>query len=207
MRIDPSGGTEVMNRQAQLERNTKETQIAIKLDLDGSGAAQISTGVGFFDHMLDGFARHGLFDLDVKVTGDLQVDDHHTIEDTGIVLGNAIREAVGDKKGIRRYGSFILPMDEVLVLCAVDLCGRPYLSWDYNFPTEKIGEMSSEMIREFFYAVSYSAAMNLHIKVLTDGNSHHVAEAMFKSFAKALDMAVSYDPRIQDVLSTKGSLE
>jgi imidazoleglycerol-phosphate dehydratase len=163
--------------------------------------------VGFFDHMLDGFARHGLFDLDVKVTGDLQVDDHHTIEDTGIVLGNAIREAVGDKKGIRRYGSFILPMDEVLVLCAVDLCGRPYLSWDYNFPTEKIGEMSSEMVREFFYAVSYSAAMNLHIKVLTDGNSHHVAEAMFKSFAKALDMAVSYDPRIHDVLSTKGSLE
>jgi imidazoleglycerol-phosphate dehydratase len=207
MRIDPSKGTGFMNRQAQLERNTKETQIALGLDLDGSGAAQISTGVGFFDHMLDGFARHGLFDLDVKVTGDLQVDDHHTIEDTGIVLGNAIREAVGDKKGIRRYGSFILPMDEVLVLCAVDLCGRPYLSWDYNFTTEKIGEMSSEMVREFFYAVSYSAAMNLHIKVLTDGNSHHVAEAMFKSFAKALDMAVSYDPRIHDVLSTKGSLE
>jgi imidazoleglycerol-phosphate dehydratase len=207
MRIDPSKGTGFMNRQAQLERNTKETQIALTLGLDGSGAAQISTGVGFFDHMLDGFARHGLFDLDVKVTGDLQVDDHHTIEDTGIVLGNAIREAVGDKKGIRRYGSFILPMDEVLVLCAVDLCGRPYLSWDYNFPTEKIGGMSSEMVREFFYAVSYSAAMNLHIKVLTDGNSHHVAEAMFKSFAKALDMAVSYDPRIHDVLSTKGSLE
>ena len=195
-----------MIREVLAQRNTKETQIQMKLNLDGSGVSDISTGIGFFDHMLEGFTRHGLFDLQLRVQGDLQVDDHHTIEDTGIVLGSVIREAVGDKKGIRRYGSFILPMDETLVLCAVDLCGRPYFSWDAQFPTEKIGGMSTEMVREFFYAVSYSAQMNLHLKVLTPGNSHHMAEAMFKSFAKALDMAVSFDPRITDVLSTKGSL-
>lgn len=195
-----------MIREVLAQRNTKETQIQMKLNLDGTGVSDISTGIGFFDHMLEGFTRHGLFDLQLRVQGDLQVDDHHTIEDTGIVLGSVLREAVGDKKGIRRYGSFILPMDETLVLCAVDLCGRPYFSWDAQFPTEKIGGMSTEMVREFFYAVSYSAQMNLHIKVLTPGNSHHMAEAMFKSFAKALDMAVSFDPRITDVLSTKGSL-
>ena len=195
-----------MAREASVERNTKETEIKLKLVLDGTGYSDIETGVGFFDHMLDGFTRHGLFDLCVRVHGDLHVDDHHTVEDTGIVLGNAIRMAAGDKKGIRRYGSCILPMDEVLVLCAVDLCGRPYLSWDGEFPTEKIGDMSSEMIREFFYAVSYSAGMNLHMNVLTAGNSHHMAEAMFKSFAKALDQALSFDERITDVLSTKGSL-
>lgn len=195
-----------MIREVLAQRNTKETQIQMKLNLDGTGVSDISTGIGFFDHMLEGFTRHGLFDLQLRVQGDLQVDDHHTIEDTGIVLGSVIREAVGDKKGIRRYGSFILPMDETLVLCSVDLCGRPYFSWDAQFPTEKIGGMSTEMVREFFYAVSYSAQMNLHIKVLTPGNSHHMAEAMFKSFAKALDMAVSFDPRITDVLSTKGSL-
>lgn len=195
-----------MIREVLAQRNTKETQIQLKLNLDGTGVSDISTGIGFFDHMLEGFTRHGLFDLQLRVQGDLQVDDHHTIEDTGIVLGSVIREAVGDKKGICRYGSFILPMDETLVLCAVDLCGRPYFSWDAQFPTEKIGGMSTEMVREFFYAVSYSAQMNLHIKVLTPGNSHHMAEAMFKSFAKALDMAVSFDPRITDVLSTKGSL-
>ena len=195
-----------MIREVLAQRNTKETQIQMKLNLDGTGISDISTGIGFFDHMLEGFTRHGLFDLQLRVQGDLQVDDHHTIEDTGIVLGSVIREAVGDKKGIRRYGSFILPMDETLVLCAVDLCGRPYFSWDAQFPTEKIGGMSTEMVREFFYAVSYRAQMNLHIKVLTPGNSHHMAEAMFKSFAKALDMAVSFDPRITDVLSTKGSL-
>lgn len=195
-----------MERTASVERITKETEIKMKLNLDGTGLADLATGVGFFDHMLDGFTRHGLFDLALRVHGDLQVDDHHTIEDTGIVLGTAIKEAVGDKKGIKRYGSCILPMDEVLVLCAVDLSGRPYFSWDASFPTEKMGDMSTEMVKEFFYAVSYSAGMNLHIKVLTAGNSHHMAEAMFKSFAKALDAAVSYDPRITDVLSTKGSL-
>ena len=177
-----------------------------KLAVELNRPSCLDTGVGFFDHMLDGFTRHGLFDLDIKVKGDLQVDDHHTIEDTGIVLGTAIKEAVGDKKGIRRYGSCILPMDECLVLCAIDLGGRPYLSFEGAFTSEKIGDMSTEMVKEFFYAISYTAAMNLHIKVLTPGNNHHMAEAMFKSFAKALDMAVAYDPRITDVLSTKGSL-
>ena len=187
-------------------RKTKETDIGLTINLDGQGINQIDTGIPFFDHMLDGFARHGLFDLCVRVHGDLNVDDHHTVEDTGIVMGSAIREAAGDKKGIRRYGSCILPMDEVLVLCAVDLSGRPYFSWDAEFSAEKIGDLSSEMIKEFFYAVSYTAGMNLHIKVLTNGNSHHLAEAIFKSFAKALDQALSFDQRITDVLSTKVSL-
>ena len=195
-----------MTRDASIERNTKETEIKLNLNLDGTGCSDICTGVGFFDHMLDGFARHGLFDLWVRVHGDLHVDDHHTIEDTGIVLGTAIKKAAGSKKGIRRYGSAILPMDEVLVLCALDLSGRPYFSSDAVFQSEKIGDMSAEMIKEFFYAISYSAGMNLHFKVLTNGNSHHLAEAMFKSFAKALDQAVSLDSRITDVLSTKGSL-
>lgn len=195
-----------MTREASAERNTRETEIKLKLVLDGKGYSDIATGVGFFDHMLDGFTRHGLFDLCLRVHGDLKVDDHHTVEDTGIVLGTAIREALGDKKGIRRYGHFILPMDECLVLCAIDLCGRPYFSFDAQFPTEKIGDMSAEMIREFFYAVSYNCGMNLHIRVLTPGNSHHMAEAMFKCFAKALDMAAGKDERIEDVLSTKGTL-
>lgn len=186
-----------MARTADYVRKTKETDISLHLNLDGTGSSSIHTGIGFFDHMLDGFARHGLFDLKVNVAGDLAVDCHHTIEDTGIVLGNAIKEAVGDKKGIRRYGSCILPMDETLVLCAVDLSGRPYLGWDAEFSTEKIGDMATEMVKEFFYAVSYSAAMNLHIKVLSGGNSHHVAEAMFKSFAKALDAAHSTIPGSQ----------
>ena len=195
-----------MPREAFIERNTKETQIRLKLNIDGTGTSDIETIIGFFDHMLDGFTRHGLYDLDLKVNGDLHVDDHHTIEDTGIVLGNAIREAVGDKKGIKRYGSCILPMDEVLVLCAVDLSGRPYLGLDAEFSTEKMGDMATEMVKEFFYAVSYAAQMNLHIKVLDCGNNHHIIEAMFKAFAKALDEATSFDPRIAGVLSTKGSL-
>ena len=195
-----------MSRDASVERNTKETEIKLKFTADGSGYTDIETGIGFFDHMLDGFARHGLFDLCVRVHGDLNVDDHHTVEDTGIVMGSAIREAAGDKKGIRRYGSCILPMDETLVLCAVDLSGRPYLSFDGEFTVDRLGELDTEMIKEFFYAVSYTAGMNLHIKVLTNGNSHHLAEAIFKSFAKALDQALSFDQRITDVLSTKGSL-
>lgn len=195
-----------MARQAEVVRNTKETQIRLCLNLDGTGRTNIYTGVGFFDHMLDGFARHGLFDLELKVQGDLHVDCHHTVEDTGIVLGQAIREAVGDKQGICRYGSRILPMDEVLMLCALDLGGRPYYRSDVIFGTEHIGALDTEMVREFFYAVSYSAAMNLHFKMLAGGNSHHIAEGMFKSFAKALDEAVSYDERINGVLSTKGML-
>ena len=195
-----------MGRTAVIERSTKETNICIGLSLDGSGITEIDTGIGFFDHMLEGFARHGLFDLNVQADGDLDVDCHHTVEDTGIVLGRAMLQAVGDKKGIRRYGSCILPMDEVLVLCAVDLSGRPYYSSDAEFTVPSLGELDTETVREFFYAVSYSAGMNLHFKVLTGGNNHHVCEAMFKAFAKALDMAVSCDERIQDVLSTKGSL-
>ena len=195
-----------MSRRAEIERNTKETKIKIALELDGTGKAELHSGIGFFDHMLDGFARHGLFDLIVDVDGDLDVDCHHTVEDTGIVLGNAIREAVGDKKGIRRYGSCILPMDEALVLCAVDLSGRPYYVSDASFSASMIGDLDTETISEFFYAVSYSAAINLHFKVFSGSNSHHICEAMFKAFAKALDAAVAVDPRIIDVLSTKGSL-
>ena len=195
-----------MSRRAEIERNTKETKIKIALELDGTGKAELHRGIGFCDHMLDGFARHGLFDLTVDVDGDLDVDCHHTVEDTGIVLGNAIREAVGDKKGIRRYGSCILPMDEALVLCAVDLSGRPYYVSDASFSAPMIGDLDTETISEFFYAVSYSAAINLHFKVFSGSNSHHICEAMFKAFAKALDAAVAVDPRITDVLSTKGSL-
>lgn len=195
-----------MNREATVERNTKETQIQLTYRVDGTGKADIQSGVGFFDHMLDGFTRHGLFDLQLRVNGDLQVDDHHTIEDTGIVLGTAIKEAIGEKKGIRRYGSCILPMDETLVLCAVDLSGRPYFVFDGAFSADKMGDMSTQMVREFFYAISYTAGMNLHLKVLSGGNDHHLAEAMFKSFAKALDQATMFDPRITDVLSTKGTL-
>ena len=196
-----------MNRVANAKRKTKETEIEISLGLDGSGKSDIATGIGFFDHMLDGFARHGFFDLTAKVTGDLQVDCHHTIEDTGIVLGGAIREALGDKQGIKRYGSCVLPMDETLVLCAIDLSGRPYLNFDAEFTVPRVGDMDTEMVREFFYAISYSAGMNLHIKVLDGGNNHHMIEAMFKAFARALDEAVTFDPRINGILSTKGSLE
>ena len=195
-----------MARTADYVRKTKETDISLHLNLDGTGRFFIPTGGGFFVTMLDGFARHGLFDLKVNVAGDLAVDCHHTIEDTGIVLGNAIKEAVGDKKGIRRYGSCILPMDETLVLCAVDLSGRPYLVFDGEFTTDRVGYMDTEMVKEFFYAISYTAGMNLHIRVLSGGNNHHVIEAMFKAFAKALDQATVIDPRITDILSTKGSL-
>lgn len=195
-----------MERVAEVTRKTKETDIALHLKLDGSGISEVHTGVGFFDHMLEGFAKHGFFDLSVNVKGDLEVDCHHTIEDTGIVLGNAIREALGTKKGVRRFGNCILPMDETLVLCAVDLSGRPYLSFDGTFTTDRVGDMDTEMVKEFFYAVSYSAGMNLHVKVLTAGNNHHMIEAMFKAFARALDEAVSFDPRVTDVLTTKGSL-
>lgn len=195
-----------MDRIANIHRVTGETDIDMTINLDGSGKNSIETGIGFFDHMLNAFARHGFFDLDVKAKGDLYVDSHHTIEDTGIVLGQAIAKALGDKKGIKRYGSFILPMDEVLVLCAIDLSGRPYLVFDAEFTTDRVGDFDTEMVKEFFYAVSYAAGMNLHIKVLSGSNNHHIIEGVFKAFTKALDDAVSYDPRIQDVLSTKGTL-
>lgn len=195
-----------MARTAKIIRKTRETDIEMNLDLDGSGKAEIQTGIGFFDHMLNSFARHGFFDLSLTVKGDLEVDTHHTIEDTGIVLGSAIKEALGDKKSIRRYGSMILPMDESLILTAIDLSGRPYFCYDVNLTAERVGEFETEMVKEFFYAVSYSGEMNLHIKQLSGENNHHIIEGMFKSFAKALDEAVSKDLRIRDVLSTKGSL-
>ena len=193
-------------RSVLVKRDTKETKISLKLNIDGSGKSSLDTGIGFFNHMLDGFSRHGFFDFDVSVKGDLDVDCHHTIEDTGIVLGTAIKEALGDKAGIRRYGSMILPMDEALVLCAVDLSGRPYLQYHAEFTVPRVGDMDTEMAKEFFYAVSYAAGMNLHIKVLDGTNNHHIMEAMFKAFAKALDEATQEDPRIKGVLSTKGSL-
>ena len=194
------------SRTNERSRETGETKISISLNIDGKGEAKIDTGIGFFDHMLEGFAKHGFFDLTLSCEGDLLVDGHHMVEDCGIVLGEAIKEALGSKKGISRYGYMILPMDDALVLCAVDLCGRPYLQFDASFPTERIGYLDTELVREFFYAVSYSAGMNIHIKVLNGINSHHICEAMFKSFAKALDMATCVDSRITNVLSTKGSL-
>ena len=166
-------------RIAYVERKTNETDIKLELHMDGSGQTKIDTGIGFFDHMLNSFARHGFFDLKLLVKGDLYVDSHHTIEDTGIVLGTVIREALGDKAGIKRYGSFLLPMDETLALCAIDLSGRPYLNYQADFTCEKLGDMDTGMIKEFFYAVSYSAAMNLHLKIMDGGNNHHMAEALF----------------------------
>ncbi len=195
-----------MSRIGSVERNTGETKIRITINLDGSGTSHIHTGIGFFDHMLNAFARHGLFDLDVDVDGDLDVDGHHTVEDTGIVLGQAIAEALGDKAGIRRYGQRLLPMDETLALCAVDLCGRPYFVMDAQFNAPMVGGFDTELVHEFFYAVSYGAMMNLHLRILTGSNAHHMIEAMFKAFAKAMDEATSLDPRVQGVPSTKGTL-
>ncbi|MCR5302766.1 MAG: imidazoleglycerol-phosphate dehydratase HisB [Lachnospiraceae bacterium] len=195
-----------VNREANVKRQTKETLINVSLSIDGVGEAKIDSGIGFFDHMLESFAKHGFFDLTLSCEGDLHVDGHHSVEDCGIVLGQAIKEAVAAKEGMVRYGHCILPMDDALVLTAVDLCGRPYFEYDAKFETEKIGYLDTELIREFFYAISYSARMNLHIKVLSGSNSHHICEAMFKSFARSLDMATSLDQRITNVLSTKGSL-
>ena len=195
-----------MERYAEVGRKTGETDITVAINIDGTGKSNIDTGIGFFDHMLDAFARHGLFDLTVKVKGDLNVDGHHTVEDTGIVLGQAIAQAIGDKKGIKRYGYMILPMDETLALSAVDLCGRPYFVMDATFNAPMVGDFDTQLVNEFFYALSYSATMNLHLRIITGMNEHHKIEAMFKAFAKALDSATSYDERITDVLSTKGSL-
>lgn len=195
-----------MNRVGTYSRKTNETQIDITFNIDGKGKANIDTGIGFFDHMLNNFARHGLFDLDVKVKGDLFVDCHHTIEDAGIALGIAIKQALGDKKSIKRYGSVILPMDESLVLCSLDLSGRPYLNFDAEFTVDKVGEFDTEMVKEFFHAIAYAVGMNLHIKMLESGNNHHMIEGIFKAFSKSLDNATMIDERIEDVLSTKGSL-
>lgn len=193
-------------RVAKVERKTRETEITLELNIDGTGETHIATGIGFFDHMLNSFARHGFFDLTLTVKGDLQVDCHHTIEDVGIVLGQAIKEAIGEKSGMKRYGNFMLPMDETLVLCALDLSNRPYLVYDVTLTTHQVGYMDTEMVKEFFYAISYSAGMNLHIKMLHGSNNHHIIEAVFKAFAKALDEATMKDSRVTGVLSTKGAL-
>ena len=193
-------------RQATIPRKTNETDISLKFVLDGFGDSNINTGIGFFDHMLISFAKHGLFNLDIKATGDLIVDCHHTIEDVGIVLGEAIKKAVGDKKTIRRYGDIILPMDEALIMCAIDLSGRPYLVFEADFHSDRVGYFDTQMVKEFFYAVSYSAGINLHIRQLSGENDHHIIEGMFKAFAKVLDEATIKDARIKSLLSTKGTL-
>ena len=193
-------------RESTVTRTTKETDITCRLNLDGEGKSNISTGIGFFDHMLQGFAKHGFFDLDMTINGDLNVDGHHTVEDAGIVLGTAIKEALGDKKGINRYGNFMLPMDETLAMCAIDLSGRPYLVYDGQLTVEKVGYLDTELVHEFFYAVSYAAGMNLHVKVMYGENNHHKIEAMFKAFGKALDEATMKSTRSDDILSTKGTL-
>lgn len=193
-------------RQANITRKTNETDISLKFVLDGFGDSNINTGIGFFDHMLISFAKHGLFNLDVKATGDLIVDCHHTIEDVGIVLGEAIKKAAGDKKTIRRYGDIILPMDEALIMCAIDLSGRPYLVFESDFHSDRVGYFDTQMVKEFFYAVSYNAGINLHIRQLSGENDHHIIEGMFKAFAKALDEATIKDARIKSLLSTKGTL-
>lgn len=201
------GSDFLADRIAVVSRKTNETDIQMELNLDGNGYATVDTGIGFFDHMLISFAKHGFFDINLTVKGDLFVDSHHTIEDTGIVLGQAIAKALGDKEGINRFGSFMLPMDEALVLCALDLSGRPYLVYDLKLTIPQVGYMDTEMVKEFFYAVSYGAGMNLHIKQISGGNNHHIIEAAFKAFAKALDQASDYDRRLDGkILSTKGSL-
>ena len=196
-----------MSRTASITRKTGETDITVTINLDGTGKTDIDTGIGFFDHMLDAFGRHGLFDLEVKVKGDLNVDGHHSVEDTGIVLGQAIAKAVGDKKGIRRYGSMILPMDEACAMCAVDLCGRPYFVMDANFTAPMVGEFDTQLVNEFFYSVSYGAMINLHLRLFSGENDHHKIEAMFKALARALREATEIDPRFEgQIISTKGAL-
>lgn len=195
-----------MERYAKCERCTRETDIHIELNVDGTGKYEIDTGIGFFDHMLEGFARHGLFDIVVKVKGDIEVDSHHTVEDTGIVLGQAFKEALGVKEGIARFGYFILPMDDALVLASLDISGRTYFAFDAELPADKLGTMETETVREFFMGFASGAGLNLHIRQLAGTNTHHIVEAMFKAVAKAMDMAVKPDERIQGVLSTKGML-
>ena len=201
-------------RTSSQERNTKETQIKMTLNIDGSGIGNINSGIGFFDHMLNSFAKHGNFDLDLDCKGDLNVDCHHTVEDIGIVLGTCFKEALGNKEGINRYASFVMPMDDALVLCAVDFSGRPYLNFSYDFKDERIsdfdvytvGDFETETLREFLYSVSYAAGMNLHIKIMDGANTHHIIEAIFKAMANAMRIAASKNPDREGILSTKGAL-
>ena len=194
-------------RRATISRKTAETEISVTVNLDGTGTYDNRTGVGFFDHMLDQLARHSLFDMTVAATGDLHIDDHHTVEDTGIALGQAIAQALGDKRGIRRYGDCHLAMDDALVRAALDLSGRPWLHWGVAFPTQKIGTFDTELVREFFQALSTHGGITLHVDALHGVNSHHIAEAAFKAVARALRVAVEPDPRKGDAIpSTKGAL-
>jgi imidazoleglycerol-phosphate dehydratase len=193
-------------RTAEVARATRETDIRLRLDLDGSGRAEVATGVGFLDHMLELFAKHGLVDLAVACKGDRHVDDHHSTEDVGIALGQALASALGDKAGIRRYGHCVLPMDETLATCAVDLGGRPYFAWQAAFPSPKIGTFDTELVPEFWRAVATNARMNLHVIVHYGGNSHHISEAIFKGLARSIRLACERDPRDPGVPSTKGTL-
>jgi imidazoleglycerol-phosphate dehydratase len=195
-----------MARTAAVERDTKETQIRLKIDLDGTGASKIATGIGFFDHMLTLFAAHSLVDIELSVNGDLEVDGHHTVEDVGIALGAAFKTALGDKKGVRRYGFFLLPMDETLARTAIDFSGRPYLVYDATYPVERVGTFDLELVREFWQGFAHASACNLHIGVLYGSNGHHIAEAIFKSVARSIRAAVESDPRQTGVPSTKGVL-
>jgi len=194
-------------RISKINRKTAETDISVQVNLDGTGQYANRTGVGFFDHMLDQLARHSLIDMTISATGDLHIDDHHTVEDTGIALGQALSAALGDKRGIRRYGACLLPMDDAQIRCALDLSGRPYLIWNVEFPTPKIGTFDTELVREFFQAFSTHGGITLHVDQLHGFNSHHIAEAAFKSVARALRDAVETDPRKADAVpSTKGAL-
>jgi imidazoleglycerol-phosphate dehydratase len=194
-------------RKAEIRRATAETDISVEIDLDGNGAYENRTGVGFFDHMLDQLARHALIDMKVAATGDLHIDDHHTVEDTGIALGQALAKAMGDKRGIRRYGACLLPMDDALVRAALDLSGRPYLVWNVAMPTPKIGTFDTELVREFFQALSTHGGITLHVDLIHGINSHHIAEAAFKAVARSLRDALEVDPRKADAVpSTKGTL-
>lgn len=194
-------------RQARLERATTETRVSVAVELDGTGAFDVDTGVGFFDHMLEQLARHSLIDMTIRCEGDLHIDDHHSVEDVGIALGKALAQALGDKRGIRRYGSCLLPMDETLVRCALDLSGRPFLVWNVDFPREKIGSFDTELVREFFTAFAMNSGTTLHVELLHGVNAHHIAESCFKAVARALREAVEADPRKGDAIpSTKGVL-
>ncbi|RID90515.1 imidazoleglycerol-phosphate dehydratase HisB [Gemmobacter lutimaris] len=194
-------------RKAEVTRSTSETEIALSINLDGTGRYDMQSGVGFFDHMMDQLSRHSLIDMTLRAKGDLHIDDHHTVEDTGIALGQALVKALGDKKGIRRYGECSLPMDDAHVHCALDLSGRPFLVWNVTFPSQKIGTFDTELVREFFQALATHGGITLHIDMRHGVNSHHIAEAAFKAVARALRMAVETDPRKADEIpSTKGKL-
>lgn len=193
-------------RTGSISRKTRETEISVQINLDGTGASEIATQVPFFDHMLDQIARHGLCDLKVKALGDVEIDGHHTVEDTGIALGQALRQALGDASGIRRYGSAFIPFDETLAFAAIDVSGRPFLAFDANFPREKVGEFDTELVLEFFRALAFNAGITLHLKIHYGQNAHHMIEGLFKAFARALYFATARDPRVQGVPSTKGSL-